>query len=618
MAQNVQYVRGQVGTRYGHSVVTNPGDIITAFVNWLFNVFGSSRNWFLYYAATVGVRIIDLLAGPGAPTTWVIQTSAFGAAFAFSGNRFYVAFYKSTGAGDSGGFVSSYLGGTQNFFLGPIITACVVTEPGAGGVVTPGSHRFGYLIQSANGFVTRPSPATGGTFTQGFTPTAFTAGNAGQKQLNMSVNAAWPTGASQIQAIMTTTANLNRFYAVPGAFVAVPGGSSSTVNVTINISDSDLAATGLDVTAYQDLLTSDTGQNPPFFPYFIFTYSSRMVYVTLDQSGIPVTYFSEPNNFQYITPDQHGVYLPGNLQVTCGTELRGVAYLFGPHWTYAISDNGEVPVLWAKPQLVDGSIGTLSPHGIYDNTAQGFIWVADVGGLYLFRGGQYPQRPVSYYQQPDWNTINWAAATSLVVIDDTVNRRVSVYAPTGSATTATVAFVWDYADGTEPEQVKYSIKTMAGYLIGSAGIIQNPTTKRSEVWISPGSADRVLRENNGSEANPYRDVQNGGSAVAIAAVHQTSLLPGMEGPHGLLTMHHGNHFRLTGQGNISVAVFALDATVALFSIQFALNPTPGLLYPLRYFAEDEHVSITLATSVLDSYFVLSYLAHYWTPGAPQR
>jgi len=157
LAQNVAYIRGEVSKRFGHSVVLTPLDTITSFWNWLFNLFGTPKSWYTYFATGIGVRIIDL-ASIGAPTTWIAQATAYAASFANAGSRFYVAFYKQNGAGDSAGQVSSYLGGTQTLFAAPMTVNPTMSEPGVG-LVTAGPHRFGYLIQTGNGFTTRPSPA---------------------------------------------------------------------------------------------------------------------------------------------------------------------------------------------------------------------------------------------------------------------------------------------------------------------------------------------------------------------------------------------------------------------------------------------------------------------------
>jgi hypothetical protein len=234
----------------------------------------------------------------------------------------------------------------------------------------------------------------------------------------------------------------------------------------VSISDDDLAG-GVDAVAYQNLLTADVNGLAPFRPASIFPYSSRLAYVTRDGAGFPVVYFSDPDNYQQITANQHGVYLPGNLIVNTGRALRGVAYMFGPHWTYSTSDTGGTPTTWAKPQLVDGSIGTLSPNGVADNPAQGFLWVADESGLYLFEGGQYPSRPISYYQQPDWDRINWGGApTAVKVIDNKSKKRVEVQAPIDGSLVPNARLVWDYTEGVDPETAKYSLLSMPGYAQG--------------------------------------------------------------------------------------------------------------------------------------------------------
>jgi hypothetical protein len=87
--------------------------------------------------------------------------------------------------------------------------------------------------------------------------------------------------------------------------------------------------------------------------------------------------------------------------------------------------------------------------------------VADEAGLYLFEGGSYPSRPVSYWQQPDWQRINFAQKTKIFVSDDKANQRVTVLAPLDGATSPTHELTWDYSLGTTPEQVQYSLNDIS-------------------------------------------------------------------------------------------------------------------------------------------------------------
>lgn len=602
-SQNVRYTTGQVATRFGHSVMFTTGDIITAFVGWLFNVFGQPKNWFFYYAAGIGIRAVDLGNIGGGALTWIPQTTAYGAALAPAGSRIYIAFQTAAGGGDTAAQVFSYTGSNEPLFAGPVNIAPVVSESAAG-LVTAGVHRFGYLLTTKNGFTTRPSPDNGS-----FQPVEFT--SSGGKNVHVVVSGFWPSYASEIQIIMTTSSNLNKYFLVPGAIVSVPPSQAFSVLVDISISDDDLAADATEALPFFGLLTADAAGRPPFIPYNLVNYSSRMGYTTLDATGLPVTYFSDPDNYQSLTAATSGVYLPGNLQQTVVAPLRGVAYIFGPHWTHSTSDNGKTPVQWAKPQLVDGSIGTLSPRGVFPNTAQGFLWVCDTAGLYLFSGGQYPSRPISYNQQNDWDRINWQAARCVSVVDDSENKVVQVLAPLDGATTPTHRLTWNYAKGTDTDTAKYSIYDYVGQ---SFGIVEHPSTLTPEVWIGPAVAGApVVRQNDGEETKPYRDV-----AAAINSIYEGALAPGQGGPHGFLHQHHGDHLRVSGNGTMLAQAFAVDHAAQTRVIKFPLALKPGKEYLVKYYLEDEHASLQLQTNAVDEFFILAKQTHYYAPASTQR
>ena len=289
---------------------------------------------------------------------------------------------------------------------------------------------------------------------------------------------------------------------------------------------------------------------------------------------------------------------------------------------YSVTDNGNTPSQWANPQLVDGSIGTLSPLGVWANEAQGYAWVCDEGGLYLFQGGAFPTKPISYYQQPDWVRINWGAPTAVQVIDDKNAKKVIVIAPLDGATTPSHKLTWDYTEGTDPEVAKYSIDNLANYAMGAIALIQNPSTSRMEGWLAPNAAGAILRQNDGSEANPYRDLNTAGTvAQAINSLYETALMPEADDPRrGQVHFHHGDHLRVKGSGNLALTVFGIDhlRSVVPPASPIALAANPGLEVLCKYFLESEYASLQLGTNAVDAYFVLSAIKHYWTRATPQR
>jgi hypothetical protein len=250
------------------------------------------------------------------------------------------------------------------------------------------------------------------------------------------------------------------------------------------------------------------------------------------------------------------------------------------------------------------------------NAAQGYAWIADEGGLYLFQGGSFPSRPVSYYQQPDWQRINWAAANTVEVVDDKNNKRVIVKAPLDGSTVANYQLTFDYTDGVDPESVKYSLDNISGYNIGAIAMVVNNQTKHSEVWMGKATAGQVIRRNDGTEANPYRDI-----SAAISSLYETAILPGLDSmDRGQVHAHHGDHIRVRGSGSLGLTVWGLDHTKSIVpaASPLSLATSPGFEYMVRYSMLSEYASIQFASNALDANWVLSKISHYFTRHVPQR
>lgn len=583
-AQNITYVRGEAATRNGHQAVVAQADgAIPSMANWFF-VFGSSQvSVIAYYTPSIGLRTLNQLGFT--VVTVMPVTGAAGASTATNGQRLYAAFYDATGRfSTTGGQVYGWNIGADPLFAAPLANTPTVTEPSAG-LCTAGVCRIGFLPTTRNGYTTQLSPVNGNTV---FTPVTFTC--AGSKNLQVSIPgplAAYMSGGTY-QLVMTTKANLNRYFAVPGTITLA---GAPTV-ITASISDDDLVATGTDVTSYVTLLTSSVGGVPPFNPSAVFTYSSRMGYITIDAAGFPVVYMSDQNNYQKITADQHAIYLQGQATPVGAFSLRGVCYIGTPHAFYSVEDNGGVPATWTPAQLLDGSIGILSPTCIVVNPAQGYAAIASDRGFYIFQGGIFPALPISYYQQSDWQRINWMVPTTVQIADDQLNKRFIVTVPltnrvasvagtgpftittginphlypsglavkiagvsgaptitvtgpgtftipggSGTPTTGATIFpqtashrmTWDYTEGDTPETVKYSLDSFAAYNMGSVAIIQNINNFLNEVWYGCNTAGAFIRQMDGTEALPFRDPTNAGAAAAINSLYQTALIPGPEG-----------------------------------------------------------------------------------------
>jgi hypothetical protein len=602
---NCQYQPGQVGSRYGTSVPTDADGApltqtdgqITSFVNWLFSFTGILNNTIVYYCPTVGIRGWQQ-SGAGFTSVLIPVTGAQGSSMAVSGERLYASFYESNGKIGSGiGYVYGWDIGDDPLFAAPISNTIAASET-ASGEVTAGVHSIGYFFTTRNGYTGALCPGTvgGAAATETFTPIQFT--SSGGKNLQLTISGALPSylvggTTATFQIVMTTVTNPNQWFAVPGA---VASAFNPTV-ITISIDDETLAATATDVTAYMDLLTQRTSGTGPINPVSLGTYSSRMGYCAIDLEGFPVIYFSEPNAFQYITADQHGIYLDGFQQPIVHYTINGVDYIATVNSHFSVEDNGDVPVTWIPPQKIDGSIGVNSPNCVTVNPSLGYALIASERGFYVFQGGVFPALPISFFQSPDWNRINWTSPTMIQVVDDPLNKKWSVIAPlndivvnvtgsgpytvttqnhcslyqsglqvtfTGITTPQTITIVgynqftvpshapaigatimpqsashemtWDYTEGDTPATIKYSLNSNTGYLMGACAQVLNGNTNLTEVWYAPFTAGAFLRRNDGTEQYPNRDIAtNGTTPVAISSWNQTALVPGAQDPTQVAT-----------------------------------------------------------------------------------
>jgi len=629
LALNTEYLPGQMRTRAGFTGAFGSileGGPVTTMYNWLQSLF----NRLLTLESRSTVFTIDLNS-PFVKATVVPAITAEGMVCAPAGSRIYMAFFKANGLGATetriwDGLFDNAVPRVEKAFTCPPTAAeftVVVTEPVAG-VVSKGVHKFGFVFTTKNGHQLRPAPNAGSVGLTGFQPVSFTA--AGAKQLVLTLTPVfatgqWPAYLDKVAPIMTTVQNPNRYFFVPGAEVTVPANSPLTVPITINIDDVTLASTGTDATPWFSI-ACQTDLGAQFFPHFVFEYSNRMGYIVdVFDSAVVNTiseiFFSEPYNYQFITSDQHRVRLPGARRCVAAFVLGNVAYLVGPNWTYAMSDNTLTPVEWVPPQLIDGSIGTLSPKGVTVNAAKGIAWICDQAGLYWFAGGAYPRLPISYNQTPDWQRINWAASAAAVqVVDESTRKRVRVMAPLDGATSPTHIMTWDYTEGLE--NAKYSLDSIAASVFapgpGAIEVVLNQTSKELELWVSRAATGKILRQKHeptDAVATLYND-----DTAAIDNKYKTPAIPAVfHAP----VQHHGGHFRVRGSGSIPLTAFSYDQTRSRAMAPITASAAPGRDY-LRFLDMQSEAVRYLVTNgnVADAYFILSRIVGYFSPWMTQR
>lgn len=458
--QNCDFLLGlggavQAGTRRGVSQVAQlpPGDgSIPSMDSWYFSLSGIENDYVVYYSPSQGVKAWDqrnsaFVSGLGS------VRGAISADWSFDGSRLYSAYAGPSGrAGSAGAEVYGLgVGGPDPIFpnatpsgLNPTFIFSQVTSNS----VTTGAHSLVLFFTSRNGYFGPLFQLTPANII--VTGTAFTFSTAQVNPPNNTITVQlalpgpipdWMIGGT-IQIAMTSASNPARFYLIPGVSASIPSASIiPTTIAVIGISDNDLV-TGTDVTQKQNYFGSQPiGSLPQFKPSALFQYSSRMGYVTLDSAGFPVVFFSDQNAYQSASPAFHGIYLEGRQIPVQGVSLGGTCYIATLSGLYSTQDNGGLPATWTPPAHVDGSVGVLSASCI--QAVGGKVLIASEKGLFLFRGGAFPQIPISYFQASDWNRISWTQPWQIQVLDDSYDKVLRVLAPlsvviTGASNTSPI------------------------------------------------------------------------------------------------------------------------------------------------------------------------------------
>ena len=351
--------------------------------------------------AGVGTVISRDLVTPASTYVLLSGVTASGITCALSGFRLYFCFFKADTTNPSNpvgasaarvwdGTLTGGLPNVESIFQATLTSSQVTlsrTEPTSGSI-TAGTHYYGLIVTTWNGAELYPAPTNGGTFSP------FLATSAGSKNVVITATPAttWPSWVNQLQLIMTTVDNPNRWYLVPqaeGGVQSVSRNGAIAATFTLDFDDNTLQTFTEIIPGSQNDYFSL--QQTSLQPHHILEYGPRLVYIHQQLgpdslSTVSAISISNPGKPQWVTLSSNILNLPGFRQANTGFVIGGVLYICGPDWTYAYSDNTLLPVQWSAPRLVSGSIGSPYVHGVTVNTVHGYAWIAHRSGLYWFAG----------------------------------------------------------------------------------------------------------------------------------------------------------------------------------------------------------------------------------------
>lgn len=594
ISRNVRFEPGRVKSRDGFVAGVSVTGKVSSIYDWS-TALGFGYVLFFEDGTVMAInKATDVIAS-------MYPQAGRGMVVAEAGDEAYIATYGSDGLGTGQVRISQPsigIGTTDTAFAAPWVEVPVITDIGPG-EVTQGVHKFAYIIQTRTGFTGQPGPKPGDVFS----PVSFTVA-AGGRTVNMAITVTVPANASFLYPIMTRADNPDRWYFVPDIAIPLSPGAT-TITIPISISDERLADSAEEANEHFDAITATVANVGPFYPSSVFNYGKRLAYIVVDK-----VYFSDPDDFQFITEDRNVIQLPGKKRIVAGGQLRGSAYLLGSQSTYEVADNGDFPSTWAPANEVSSSIGAVNPESIEWRTAGDYWWVVSRSGVYLF-DGRYANKPISYFQSTDWARINWAAADRIKIRDHVTRQEVYVAVPLDGATEPTHTMCWSYARGMTFDEVDYSLDDYntgtAFGRFGGLGIVKNPTTLLEELWITPVQAATIRKQSAGA-------IDDAGAT--IAAEWESGFVLGGAG-RKKISRFGGIDCSVVGGGILTVTVYGPDRVRSTqFGIALSSSPSEDILTKIDLTEED--ISVRFSAIDIAEHFDLSSFVAYHKPYSTGR
>lgn len=591
-ARNMRYPPEGPTARCGLSTLFAVAGKVSSMYHWITTDPGVGKlNRVVFFEGGTKLRMKDLIYGN---TTDLYTLSGRAAVVQEAGSRLYAAtFNTSIVAAGQTRVVHPLIGGSPSdkAFAPPMAEECAISEPTTG-ECSEGTHRFGYIMESRSGFLGRPGPRPSDVFT----PTEFEISSGGITA-RMTFTTDIPDDAAYVHPIMTRVGNPDRWYFVPDGAMAVPGGAVGwLVTLDISISDSDLGTTAVEADDHFDYLAQVVAGTGPFSPSAVVAVGRRLAYFVANK-----IYISDIDDFEVVTEDQHVIQLPGRKEVVTGFQLRGVFYILGPKWTYAVADNTDYPRTWAVPDAVSEALGTSAPFGVQKRTTGDFVWVANVNGLYIF-DGKYSEKPISYMNKPEWDRINWAAPYSVHVVDDVVNQTVMVAAALDTATEPSHILTWDYSRGLNPFTVDFSLDDFDNGEFSSLAAIQDASSGKTLIVVGPDAAGNVLQ---------FDTDESDDDGDKINSLYETGQLLTRSDRGSRINRFGGFDVDVKGEGLLHPTIYNKGRTARAdpppINLENPSDDNPQSLCDLT----SENATIKVETNAVDHWFNLGMLRVYW-------
>ena len=265
---------------------------------------------------------------------------------------------------------------------------------------------------------------------------------------------------------------------------------------------------------------------------------------------------------------------PGDgQQIRAQFNIRGNLYIAKDRYLAYVTDDGQnEPASWQVTE-VSSTIGICGPNAV--DTGEEWAAFANENGVYMYFGSdpvkvsQEIQEDASRSGQITWNSINWAAASTIWVRIDNLFKRILVGVPVNGATVPNIVFMMDYKFAASGEDAASepgsTYSAFTGRLLQRGGgrkwTIWNIAANSCALAIRPDGTQRTFFGNGASTGKIYQltDGQYSDDGVAVNSFYVTSGEPTKDQEDALQLRGHRHvcdylSGRAIGAGSMLLAV----------------------------------------------------------------
>lgn len=306
---------------------------------------------------------------------------------------------------------------------------------GAAGHTDAGIHVFGFVSETASGYLTPPSILT--RFTTGPNNSVSfgsipTSGDPNVTKRHLVATKVIPTFNGNLEGY--------QFFFVPNATI---NNNTDTFLNDISFFDADL----LEDASY----LFDNYEEIPAGALLTLYHNRLVLGATFDDISILlVSADGEPEAINQI--DGIVAFPPDGNPITNAQELRDILYCTKRTKTVAYTDNGDVPSSWPMV-IIDNALGSCV-HGIATVLDSGsasvdFLIVATYQGISLFNG-RFVSPELSFKIESYWQSLERNDFGKIQILNNPITKIIYIVLPTGQVLTG------NYANGMDPKKIRWA------------------------------------------------------------------------------------------------------------------------------------------------------------------